>query len=185
MDSKKTDQLVRGTLTLPHGTGRTRRVLVFCRGEKELQAKEAKADYVGGTDLIDKIQNGWMEFDVVVATPDMMREVSKLGKLLGPRGLMPSPKAGTITEDVAGAVREIQRGKIEFKMDKLSNLHLVIGKLSFQVQQLVENAQAAIEAVLRARPASLKGRLLRRLSLASTMSPGIALSTEGLERASE
>lgn len=181
IDPKKNDQVVRGTVTLPHGTGKVRRVLVFCKGEKELQAKQAGADHVGGVELINKIQDGWLEFDVIVATPDMMREVSKLGRLLGPRGLMPNPKAGTVTDDVAKAVQDVKRGRVEFKMDKLANIHFVIGKRSFAPQQLLENARVAVEAVVRARPASVKGRLIRRLSLSSTMSPGIALKAEGFE----
>ena len=181
IDPKKTDQVVRGTVTLPHGTGKTRKILVFCKGEKELVAKEAGADVIGGAELIAKIEGGWLEFDVVVATPEMMREVSRLGRILGPRGLMPNPKAGTVTDDVAKAVQDLKRGKVEFKMDKLANIHLVIGKRSFQPQQLLENGQAAMEAIVRAKPASLKGRMLRRCSVASAMSPGITLKIEGLE----
>lgn len=185
IDSKKTDQVVRGTVTLPHGTGKTRRVIVFCKGEKELQAREAGADTIGAAELIAKVQDGWMEFDVAIATPEMMREVSRLGKILGPRGLMPNPKAGTVTEDVAKAIKDVKAGKVEFKMDKLANIHFVIGKLSFTAQQLTENARVALEAIVRARPASVKGRMLRRLSLSSTMSPGIPLTTEGLETSQE
>ena len=181
LDPKKTDQVVRGTVMLPHGTGKVRRVAVFCKGEQELLAKEAGADVVGGAELIQKIQDGWLEFDVAVATPAMMRDVSRLGKILGPRGMMPNPKTGTVTDDVAKAVKEVKLGKVEFKMDKLANIHFVIGRRSFQAQQLVENGQVAIDAIVRARPLSLKGRLIRRLSLASTMSPGIPLKTEGLE----
>ena len=181
IDPKKTDQVVRGTVVLPHGTGKTPTVVVFCKGENESKAKQAGADYVGVAELIEKIQGGWLAFDVAVATPDLMREVSRLGKILGPRGMMPNPKAGTVTEDVAKAVTEVKRGKVEFKMDKLSNLHLVIGKRSFQAPQLVDNGRAVLEAVVRARPASLKGRLIKRLSLSSTMSPGIPVTTEGLE----
>lgn len=181
IDPKKTDQVVRGTVTLPHGTGKVRRVLVFCKGENELLAKKAGADHVGGADLMTKIQDGWLEFDVVVATPDMMREVSKLGKVLGPRGLMPSPKAGTVTEDVAKAIQEVKLGKVEFKMDKLANIHFVIGKRSFAPQQLLENGRTAIQAIVQARPSAFKGKMVKRLSLSSTMSPGIPLTTEGLE----
>ena len=181
IDPKKTDQVVRGTVILPHGTGKARRILVFCRGEQELQAKEAGADYVGGPEFMNKIQDGWLDFDVVIATPEMMREVSKLGKILGPRGLMPNPKAGTVSDDVAKAIEEVKRGKVEFKMDKLANIHFVIGKRSFEPQQLAENAHAAIQAILHARPATLKGHMIRRMSLSSTMSPGIPLSTDGLE----
>jgi len=181
IDPKKSDQIVRGTVVLPHGTGKTRTVAVFCKGENELKAKEAGAEFVGGAELINKVQEGWMEFDVAVATPDMMRDVSKLGKILGPRGMMPNPKAGTVTDDVAKAVSEVKRGKVEFKMDKLSNIHFVIGRRSFKPEQLIENGKAALDAVVRARPSTLKGKMLRRLSLASTMSPGITLKTEGLE----
>ena len=175
IDPKKTDQAIRGTVLLPHGTGTTRRVIVFCKGEDVVVAKQAGAEHVGAGDLIEKIQNGWLEFDVAVATPDLMKEVSRLGKILGPRGLMPNPKAGTVTGDVAKAVAEVQQGKIEIKMDKLANLHLVVGKLSFQVLQLMENARAVIEAVLRAKPSSVKGQFIRRVSLSSTMSPGISV----------
>ena len=181
IDPKKTDQVVRGTVTLPHGTGSTRRVAVFCKGEQELQAKEAGAEYVGGAELIEKVAGGWLDFDVAVATPDMMRDVSKLGKILGPRGMMPNPKAGTVTDDVAKAITDVKRGKVEFKMDKLANIHFPIGKRSFEPRQLVENGQAALEAIVRARPATVKGRLLERVVLSSTMSPGIPLKIEGLE----
>ena len=183
IDPKRSDQVVRGTTTLPHGTGKPRRVAVFCKGEKELQAKEAGADAVGAADLIEKIQGGWLEFDVAVATPDLMRDVSRLGKILGPRSMMPNPKTGTVTNDVAKAVKEIKGGKMEFKMDKLGNIHFVIGKLSFQPQQLIENGRVAMAAMVQARPSAFKGRMIRRLSLSSTMSPGIPLKTEGLETA--
>ncbi len=173
--------MVRGTATLPHGTGKVRRVLAFCKGENELLAKQAGADYFGSTEFMTKIQDGWLEFDVVVATPDMMRDVSKLGKILGPRGLMPNPKAGTVTEDVAKAIQEVKLGKVEFKMDKLANIHFVIGKRSFTPQQLLENGRTAIQAIVRARPGAFKGKMVKRLSLSSTMSPGIQLTTEGLE----
>ncbi len=181
IDSKKTDQVVRGTVVLPHGIGKTRKVLVFCKGEAEMQAKAAGADYAGAADFIEKVQNGWLDFDVAIATPAMMRDVSRLGKILGPRGLMPNPKAGTVTEDVAKAIQEVKQGKVEFKMDKLANIHLVIGKRSFDSQRLVENTHVAMEAIVRARPGSLKGRMIRRMVISSTMSPGIPLSVEGLE----
>jgi large subunit ribosomal protein L1 len=181
IDPKKTDQVVRGTVSLPHGTGKTRRVAVFCKGEDELRAKEAGADAIGAADLIEKITGGWLDFDVAVATPDLMRDVSRLGKILGPRGLMPNPRAGTVTDDVAKAVKELKGGKVEFKMDKLANIHFVIGKRSFTPQQLVENGQAALDAIVRARPSTVKGRLIRRLTLSSTMSPGIPVKTDGLE----
>ena len=180
IDPAKTDQAVRGTVRLPHGTGKTRRVVVFCKGERELAAKEAGADYVGSTELISKIEGGWLDFDVAIASPELMREVSKLGRVLGPRGLMPSPKVGTVTEDVANAVAEVKQGKVEFKMDKLANLHVVIGKLSFAVEQLVANANAAMEAIIRARPASLKGQFIRQAALSGTMSPGVVLDIRPL-----
>ena len=172
---------MRGTVTLPHGTGKVRRVAVFCKGEKEMQAKEAGAEFVGGAELIAKVQGGWMDFDVAVATPDFMREVSKLGRILGPRGMMPNPKLGTVTDDVAKAVTDVKQGKVEFKMDKLSNIHFIIGKRSFKPEQLIENGRAALDAIVRARPASMKGRMFRSLTLSSTMSPGIPLTVEGLE----
>ncbi len=181
IDPKKTDQVVRGTVTLPHGTGKARRVAVFCKGEDELRAKEAGADFIGAADLIEKINGGWLDFDVAVATPDLMRDVSRLGKILGPRGLMPNPRAGTVTDDVAKAVKELKGGKVEFKMDKLANIHFLIGKRSFTPQQLVENGQVALDAIVRARPSTVKGRLIKRLSLSSTMSPGIPVKTDGLE----
>ena len=181
IDPKKTDQIVRGTVTLPHGTGKARKVVVFCKGEQELQAREAGADAVGAADLIEKISGGWLDFDVAVATPDLMRDVSRLGKILGPRGLMPNPKAGTVTDDVAKAVKDVKLGKVEFKMDKLSNIHFVIGRASFRPEQLIENGRVAVEAIVRARPSSVKGRMIKRLSLAGTMSPGIPVNTDGLE----
>lgn len=182
IDPAKTDQAVRGTVRLPHGTGKTRRVLVFCKGERELAAKEAGAEYVGSADLISKIEGGWLDFDVAIASPDLMREVSKLGRILGPRGLMPSPKVGTVTEDVAKAVAEVKQGKVEFKMDKLANIHVAIGKRSFKPEQLAENGKTVLEAMMRARPSTLKGKMVRRLSLSSTMSPGIPLDIEELEQ---
>ena len=181
IDPKKTDEVVRGTFVLPHGTGKTRKVIVFCKGEQEVLAKQAGADAVGGAELIEKVQNGWLDFDVAIATPEMMRDVSRLGRVLGPRGLMPNPKVGTVTTDVTKAVQEVKRGKIEFKMDKLANLHIVIGKRSFASEQLAENGRAALGAIVRARPATTKGRMIRRVVLSSTMSPGLALITEGLE----
>ena len=181
IDPKKSDQIVRGTVTLPHGTGKTRRVIVFCKSENERLAREAGADAVGAAELIQRVQDGWMEFDVAVATPDLMRDVSRLGKLLGPRGLMPNPKAGTVTDDVVKAINEVKQGKVEFKMDKLSNIHFVVGKLSFKPQQLVENSQTALDAIIRSRPSSVKGRMIKRVVLSSTMSPGIPVKTDGLE----
>lgn len=175
VDPAKSDQAIRGTVLLPHGTGTTRRVIVFCKGERELEAKQAGADVVGTTELIKKIEDGWLDFDVAIATPDMMREVSRLGRVLGPRGLMPNPKAGTVAEDVAKAVTDVKKGKVEFKMDKLANLHPVVGKLSFAAEQLVENASAVLEAIIRSRPAAVKGQFIRTVAIASTMSPGIAV----------
>ena len=175
IDPKKTDQVVRGTTILPHGTGKTRRVVVFCRGEQELIAKQAGADFVGAAELIEKIQQGWLEFDVAIATPDLMRDVSRLGKILGPRGLMPNPKTGTVTEDVAKAIQDVKQGKVEFKMDKLANLHVVVGKLSFEPPQLLENVQAVLSAVVRAKPSSVKGQFIRRVVVSSTMSPGVPI----------
>ncbi len=174
-DAKQADVVVRGTVVLPHGTGTSRRVIVFCKGERVSEAQAAGAEFVGGLDLIEKVSGGWMEFDVAVATPDMMKDVSRLGRLLGPRGLMPSPKAGTVAEDVAKAVKEVKGGRIEFKMDKQANMHVVVGKRSFQPQQLVENAQTVLEAIVRARPAGLKGRFLTSATVSSTMSPGIRI----------
>ncbi|HAM41935.1 MAG TPA: 50S ribosomal protein L1 [Candidatus Omnitrophica bacterium] len=178
IDPKKTDQLIRGTVVLPHGTGQTKRVLVFCKGEKESMAREAGADHVGFADLIDKIQGGWLEFDVAIATPDLMREVSKLGKILGPRGLMPNPRVGTVTDDVANAVTEVKRGKVEFKMDKLANVHVVLGKRSFEASQLVENTRVLLTAIVQAKPAAAKGQFIRRASVSSTMSPGVAIDVQ-------
>ena len=178
IDPAKSDQAIRGTVILPHGTGRTRRVLVFCKGEHELLAKQAGADYVGANELIDKIQQGWLDFDVAIATPDLMKDVSRLGKVLGPRGLMPNPKADTVSADVARAVTEVKQGKVEFKMDKLANLHVVIGKVSFAAERLVENAKSVLEAILHARPSAVKGQFVRRAALSSTMSPGITVDLQ-------
>ena len=180
IDPKKTDQAVRGTVVLPHGTGKTRRVIVFCKGEQEILAKQAGAEFAGAAELIEKVMQGWMEFDVAIATPDLMKDVSRLGKVLGPRGMMPNPKAGTVSMDVAKAVNEVKRGRVEFKMDKLSNLHVVIGKLSFEPVKLVENATVVLEAVVKARPATLKGDYIHRVVLSSTMSPGIPLELGAL-----
>ncbi len=175
IDPKKTEQAVRGTVTLPHGTGKVRRVIVFCKGEQELVAKQAGADVGGAAELIDKVLQGWMEFDVAIASPDMMKDVSRLGKILGPRGLMPNPKAGTVSADVAKAVQEVKGGRVEFKMDKLANLHVGVGKVSFAVERLIENAKVVLEAIIRTRPSSVKGQFIRRVTVSSTMSPGIAV----------
>ena len=180
LDPKQSDQAVRGTVLLPHGTGKSVKVIVFAKGELEREAREAGADYVGAEELIEKVQGGWIGFDVVVATPDLMKEVGKLGKFLGPRGLMPSPKAGTVTMDVAKAVKEVKQGKVEFKLDKQGDIHLGIGKRSFSEEALEENGSALLKALWRAKPASAKGRYVRSLSLSTSMGPGIRLDpTEG------
>jgi large subunit ribosomal protein L1 len=173
VDPRKADQMVRGTVNLPHGTGKTARVLVFATGDRAEQAKAAGADYVGSDDLLEKIQGGWLDFDSVVATPDLMGKVGRLGKVLGPRGLMPNPKTGTVTMDVAKAVSDIKGGKIEFRTDKHANLHFIVGKTSFSEQQLVENYAAALEEVLRLKPSAAKGRFLKKATISTTMGPGI------------
>ena len=173
VDPRKADQMVRGTVNLPHGTGKTARVLVFATGDRAEQATAAGADYVGTDDLLEKVQGGWLDFDAVVATPDLMGKVGRLGKVLGPRGLMPNPKTGTVTMDVAKAVTDIKGGKIEFRVDKHANLHFIIGKTSFSEQQLVENYAAALDEVLRLKPSAAKGRYLKKATVATTMGPGI------------
>ena len=173
VDPRKADQMVRGTVNLPHGTGKTARVLVFANGEKADEARAAGADIVGGDELIDKVAAGWTDFDAAVATPDLMGKVGRLGKVLGPRGLMPNPKTGTVTMDVAKAVTEIKGGKIEFRVDKHSNLHFVIGKASFSDDQLVENYAAALDEVLRLKPSAAKGRYLKKATVSTTMGPGV------------
>jgi len=173
VDPRKADQMVRGTVNLPHGTGKTARVLVFANAEKAEAAREAGADFVGGDDMIDKVAGGWLDFDAAVATPDMMGKVGRLGKVLGPRGLMPNPKTGTVTMDVAKAVSDIKGGKIEFRVDRHANLHFLIGKASFDEAQLAENYAAALEEILRLKPASSKGRYLRKITVSTTMGPGI------------
>lgn len=176
VDPRHADQQVRGTVVLPHGTGKTRRVLVFAKGEKAKEAEEAGADFVGSEDLVEKIQGGWLDFDVAIATPDMMGIVGKLGRLLGPRGLMPNPKAGTVTMDIARAVKEVKAGKIEFRVDKTAIVHVPLGKVSFPQEKLLENFQAFIEALVKARPAAAKGQYMRSISLATTMGPGIKVN---------
>ena len=173
VDPRKADQMVRGTVNLPHGTGKTARVLVFANGDRAAQAEAAGADYVGSDDLIERIQGGWREFDSVVATPDLMGKVGRLGKVLGPRGLMPNPKTGTVTMDVAKAVNDIKGGKIEFRVDKHSNLHFVIGRASFSDEALVENYAAALDEVLRLKPSAAKGRYLKKATVTTTMGPGV------------
>ena len=174
VDPKHADQMVRGTVILPHGLGgKSKSVLVIASGEKMKEAQDAGADFVGGDDLVQKIQEGWMDFDAVVATPDMMKSVGKLGKVLGPRGLMPNPKTGTVTLDVAKAVREIKAGKVEYRVDKTAIVHAPVGKISFGPEKLLENAQALIESVMKAKPAAAKGRYVKSIALSSTMGPGV------------
>jgi large subunit ribosomal protein L1 len=173
VDPRKADQMVRGTVNLPHGTGKTARVLVFATGDRAAQAEAVGADYVGSDDLIERIQKGWLDFDSVVATPDLMGKVGRLGKILGPRGLMPNPKTGTVTMDVAKAVEEIKGGKIEFRVDKHANLHFIIGKSSFSDTALVQNYAAALDEVLRLKPSAAKGRYLKTATITTTMGPGI------------
>ncbi|MFA5038899.1 MAG: 50S ribosomal protein L1 [Candidatus Omnitrophota bacterium] len=176
VDTKKSDHMVRGTVVLPHGTGKKVRVAVFCKGEAEKQAQEAGAEFIGAQDLIDKVSGGWMDFDSVVATPDMMKDLSKLGKVLGPRGLMPSPKTGTVTPNVGQAIRDLKAGKVEFKVDKQGGIHVSVGKLSFGEGQLHENAFTLIETVKSARPASVKGEFIKSVAVSSTMGPGLKVS---------
>ena len=175
VDPRKADQMVRGTVNLPHGTGKTARVLVFANAEKADAAREAGADVVGGDELIEKVSGGWLDFDAVVATPDMMGKVGRLGRVLGPRGLMPNPKTGTVTPDVAKAVSDIKGGKIEFRVDRNANLHFIIGKTSFSDVALAENYAAALEEILRLKPSSSKGRYISKATMSTTMGPGIPL----------
>ena len=173
VDPKHADQMVRGAVVLPHGIGKTVRVAVFAKGEKDREAREAGADTVGAEDLVERVQGGWMDFDTAIATPDLMGQVGRLGKVLGPRGLMPNPKLGTVTFDVSRAVREAKAGKIEFRVDKAGNVHTPVGKRSFSEGNLRDNAMALIEAIVRAKPAAAKGTYLRSLTVSSTMSPGV------------
>ncbi len=175
VDLTANDQVVRGTTVLPHGRGKMPKVIVFSKDESSKAAKEAGADFVGGDDLVEKVMGGWLEFDVAISTPTMMKDVGKLGKVLGPRGLMPSPKAGTVTDNPAKAVKEIKSGRIEFKMDKQGNVHTCVGKLSFSDEKLLENTTTLIEALLRARPKSAKGVLIKSIHMSSTMGPGVRI----------
>jgi len=181
VDPKHADQMVRGTVVLPHGLGKSKRVLVIAGADKQKEAEEAGADVVGGEDLVERIMGGWTEFDAVVATPDMMRVVGKLGKVLGPRGLMPNPKTGTVTPDVTKAVKEIKAGKVEFRVDKTGIVHAPVGKTSFDSQNLVENASALIESVVRAKPSAAKGKYLKSITVSSTMGPGVKIDEAGVE----
>jgi large subunit ribosomal protein L1 len=176
VDPKKSEQMVRGTVVLPHGTGKKVRVAVFCRGEHERIAREANADYVGANELIDKVAAGFLDFDCAIATPEMMKDLSKLGKILGPRGLMPSPKAGTVTNDVAKAIEDVRKGKVEFRVDKQGGVHLSVGKISFDEDKLCDNAARVIEALNEARPQAVKGKFVRSLCLSSSMNPGIRIA---------
>ena len=181
VDPKHADQMVRGTVVLPHGTGKQVRVLVFAKGEKEREAREAGAEYVGAEDVVEKIQGGWLDFERAIATPDVMGLVGRLGKVLGPRGLMPNPKTGTVTFEVGKAVREFKGGKIEFRVEKAGIIHVPFGKASFGPQQLTENATAILEALLRAKPASSKGRYLQGISISSTMGPGVSVDVNAVQ----
>ena len=176
VDPKHADQMVRGTIVLPHGLGKTKKVLVIASGDKLREATEAGADFVGGEEMVTKIQSeGWTDYDAVVATPDMMRSVGRLGKVLGPRGLMPNPKTGTVTTDVANAVKEVKAGKVEFRVDKTGVVHVGVGKVSFTTDKLTENANALLQAVVKAKPAAAKGKYMRTATICSTMGPGVAL----------
>jgi len=175
VDPRKADQLVRGTIVLPHGLGRSKTVLVIAQGDKLKEAEEAGADLVGGQEMVDKIKGGWLDFDAVIATPDMMRLVGGLGKVLGPRGLMPNPKTGTVTFDVKTAVRETKAGKVEYRVDKTGVIHTAVGKVSFDENKIAENARSLLEAVMKAKPSTAKGKYMKKVNLAATMSPGILL----------
>ncbi|MBN1307938.1 MAG: 50S ribosomal protein L1 [Chitinispirillaceae bacterium] len=181
VDPRKSDQAVRGAAVLPHGLGKTVRVLVFAQGEKEAEAREAGADVIGGEDLAEKIKGGWFDFDAVIATPDMMKVVGKLGKILGTRGLMPNPKVGTVTMDVGKAVKELKKGRVQFRVEKAGILHAPLGKLSFPSQSILENAKAFMEAVYKAKPASAKGQYIKKISLSSTMGQGLKVSQNDLK----
>lgn len=182
VDPKKNEHRIRGTVTLPHGTGKPVKVLAFAKGEKLKEAQEAGADFVGGEDLVKKIESGWMEFDRVVATPDMMGIVSKLGKVLGPRGLMPSPKSGTVTPDIGTAVKELKQGKLEFRLDEYGNVHSSFGRCSFSVEHLKENLIALAAAILDEKPADIKGRFIKSVTISSTIGPGIKVDPDDLQK---
>jgi len=183
VDPKHADQMVRGTVVLPHGLGKSKRVLAIAAGEKQKEAQDSGADIVAGEEIVEKIQGGFMDFDAVVATPDMMRAVGKLGKVLGPRGLMPNPKTGTVTVDIAKAVREIKAGKVEFRVDKTGIIHAPVGKTSFSADSLVANARALVESIVKAKPAAAKGKYLKSVTLSSTMGPGVRIDTTNIETA--
>ncbi|PYV23141.1 MAG: 50S ribosomal protein L1 [Acidobacteria bacterium] len=183
VDPKHADQMVRGTVVLPHGLGKSKRVIVIASGEKVREARDSGADEAGGDDLVQRIQGGWLDFDAVVATPDMMKSVGKLGKVLGPRGLMPNPKTGTVTMDVAKAVKEVKAGKVEFRVDKTGIIHSPVGKVSFDAEKLAENAHALISNVMKAKPATAKGRYVRSIVISSTMGPGVPIDLASVEAA--
>jgi large subunit ribosomal protein L1 len=183
VDPKHSDQMVRGTVVLPHGLGKSKRVLVIASGEKIREAEEAGADFIGGEDMVQKIQEGWTDYEAVIATPDMMKSAGRLGKVLGPRGLMPNPKTGTVTFEVAKAVKEIKAGKVEFRVDKTGIIHSPIGKMSFDAAKLAENAQALLAAVVKAKPAASKGKYVKKITLTSTMGPGIGIDLAEAEAA--
>jgi len=176
IDTKASDQSVRSTVVLPHGTGKDIKIAVFCKGELEQKAKDAGADFVGAEELIDKVSKGFLGFDVVIASPDMMRDLSKLGRILGPRGLMPTPKAGTVTADVAKAIKEVKAGKVEFKADKQAGIHVGVGKKSFPKEKIMENIRHLVEAIRNTKPTSVKGSLIKNMSITTTMGPGIKVS---------
>ena len=181
VDPKHSDQMVRGTVVLPHGLGKSKKVLVIANADKQREAREAGADEVGGDDVVDRILGGWTDFDAVVATPDMMRSVGKLGKVLGPKGLMPNPKTGTVTPDVTKAVQEIKAGKVEFRVDKAGVVHAPIGKISFAADRLIANAHALMENIVKAKPAAAKGRYLKNVTMSSTMGPGVLIDTSHVD----
>jgi len=183
VDPKHADQMVRGTVVLPHGLGKSKRVIVIASGEKVREAREAGADEVGGDDLVQRIQGGWMDFDAVIASPDMMKSVGRLGKVLGPRGLMPNPKTGTVTVDVARAVKEVKAGKVEFRVDKTGIIHCPVGKVSFDADKLAENAHAVISSIIKAKPATAKGRYVKSIVISSTMGPGVRIDPSTVEAA--
>jgi large subunit ribosomal protein L1 len=185
VDPKHADQMVRGTVVLPHGLGKSKRVLVIAGADKQKEAEEAGADVVGGEELVDRIAGGWIDFEAVVATPDMMRVVGKLGKVLGPRGLMPNPKTGTVTPNVSQAVKEIKAGKVEFRVDKTGIVHAPVGKTSFAAQNLIENAAALLDSIVRAKPAAAKGKYLRSITVSSTMGPGVRIDETRVETAAK
>mgnify|MGYP003575600083 CR=1 FL=1 len=181
VDPKHADQMVRGTVVLPHGLGRSKRVLVIAGADKQKEATDAGADFVAGEEVVERITGGWMDFDAVVATPDMMRAVGRLGKVLGPRGLMPNPKTGTVTPDVRKAVQEIKAGKVEFRVDKTGIIHAPVGKTSFATQNLVDNAHALVDSIVKAKPAAAKGKYLKSVTVSSTMGPGVAIDTAHID----